>query len=133
MILFLDTNIVIYAVENPAALGPVANARLTAARAASDGFMISDLVRMESLVGPLKHGDAALEQDYRQFFAASDVTVVAITAAVCDRAARIRATNNFRAMDALQLAAAVEHGANVILTADACLGAFSGLTVEVLR
>ena len=132
MILFLDTNVVIYAVENPGFLGPKANARLIAGRTVGDRFMISDLVRMESLVGPLKNGDANLEQAYRQFFAATDMTVVSITAAVCDRAAHIRATHNFKPMDALQLAAAVEHGANVFLTADARLGSFTGLTVEIL-
>jgi predicted nucleic acid-binding protein len=56
-----------------------------------------------------------------------------ITAAVCDRAARIRATHNFKPMDALQLAAAVEHGASIFLTADARLGSFPALTVEVLN
>jgi uncharacterized protein len=133
MILYLDTNIVIYAVENPVIVGPRANARLVAARTAGDAFMISDLVRMETLVGPLKSGNAVLQQDYEQFFASSDITVVGITAAVCERAARIRARYNFKPMDSLQLAAAVEHGANVFLTADARLNSFTDLMVEVLR
>ena len=60
------------------------------------------------------------------------MTVVAITAAVCDRAARIRATHNFKPMDALQLASAAEHGANVFLSADARLASFTRLTVEIL-
>ena len=93
--------------------------------------MISDLTRMECLIGPLKSGATSVEADYHTFFAVTNV--VAITAAVCDRAARIRATQNFKAMDALQLASAVEHGANVFLTADARLNSFTGLTVEVLR
>lgn len=133
MILFLDTNIVISAVENPVGFGPRANTRLAAARTAGAGLTISDLVRMEALVGPLKHGNAALQQDYGQFFASGGMTVVSITAAVCDQAARIRATHNIKAMDALQLAAAVEHGADVFLTADTRLSSFTGLTVEVLR
>jgi uncharacterized protein len=133
MILFLDTNIVIYAVENPVVLGAKANARLAAARTVGAAFMISDLVRMEALVGPLKHGNAALQQDYRQFFASSGMTVVSITAAVCDQAARIRAAHNIKSLDALQLAAAIEHGANVFLTADARLSSFTGLTVELLH
>ena len=58
--------------------------------------------------------------------------VVPITAAVCERAAFIRATSNFKPMDALQMAAAVVHGANVFLTNDTRLNSFSGLTVEVL-
>jgi uncharacterized protein len=85
---------------------------------------------MECLVGPLKSGDAAVEADFHTFFGVTNV--VAITAAVCDRAARIRATHNFKPMDALQLAAAVEHGASIFLTADARLGPFTDLTVEVL-
>ena len=55
-----------------------------------------------------------------------------ITPAVCDRAALIRATSRFKPMDALQLAAAVEHGANVFLTNDTRLNSFTALTVEVL-
>jgi uncharacterized protein len=94
--------------------------------------MVSDLVRMECLVLPIRLGDTRLEAQYRAFFAQPDVQVVAITPAVCDRAARIRAAHHFKPMDALQLAAAVEHGANVFLTADNRLGAFAGLTVEVL-
>ena len=133
MILFLDTNVVIYAVETPLVFGPKANARLALARTAGDAFMISDLVRMEAMVGPLKHGNATQSREYEQFFASSDMTVVSITAAVCDRAARIRAAHNFKSMDALQLAAAVEHGAHVFLTADARLHSFTGITVEVLN
>lgn len=133
MIIFLDTNIVIYSVENPPVHGPKANARLTSAKTVGDRFMISDLVRMEALVGPIRHGNLALQQDYAKFFTSSGMLVVSITAAVCDRAARIRATYNFKPMDSLQLAAAVEHGANIFLTADARLAFFTGLAVEVLR
>ena len=132
MTLFLDTNIVIYVVEGNPIFAPKAVLRLAAAQAAGDPFMISDLTRMECLVGPLKSNSAAVEASFHAFFARSDVQVVAITAAVCDRAARIRAAHNFKPMDALQLASAVEHGANVFLTGDARLGSFPGLTVEIL-
>jgi predicted nucleic acid-binding protein len=94
--------------------------------------MISDLTRMECLVGPLKPNNTAVETSFHAFFARSEVRVVGITATVCDRAARIRATHHFKPMDALQLAAAVEHGTNVFLTADARLSSFTDLTVEIL-
>ena len=132
MILFLDTNIVIYVVEGNPAFAPKAVLRLAAAQSAGDSFMISDLTRMECLVGPLKTKNTAVEASFHAFFTRSDVQVAAITGGVCDRAALIRATHNFKPMDALQLAAAVEHGANVFLTADARLGSFTDLTVEVL-
>lgn len=132
MILFLDSNIVIYVVEGNPAFAPKTVLRLATAQTAGDSFMISDLTRMECLVGPLKTQNVMVEASFHAFFGRSDVRVAAITAAVCDRAARIRATHNFKPMDAIQFAAAVEHGANVFLTADARLGSFPDLTVEVL-
>jgi hypothetical protein len=53
MILFLDANIVIYALESHVTWGLPAQRRLAAASAAGDTFMISDLVRMECLVLPI--------------------------------------------------------------------------------
>ncbi len=132
MIVFLDSNIVIYAVENPPVFGAMALARLGMMRSAGDSFMVSDLTRMECLVGPLAAADTALEAQFRAFFAAAGVQVVPITGSVCDRAALLRATARFKPMDALQLAAAVEHGASLFLTNDTRLGTFTGLTVEAL-
>jgi predicted nucleic acid-binding protein len=131
MTVYLDTNIVIYAVEQNPVLGPKARTRLAIARAAGNALMISHLNRMECLIGPLKSGDLAAEADYHSFFKV--MNVVDITAAVCDRAARLRAAYGFKSMDALHLAAALEHGASIFLTADARLGSLSGLTIEVLR
>lgn len=131
MILFLDANIIIYALENHAVFGPQAQERLNDASDAGDTFMISDLVRMECLILPLRTGNAVLEAQYLAFFARPDVRVVAITAAVCDRATRIRATHNYKPMDSLQLAA-VEHGADVFLTADIRLASFPDIAVEIL-
>jgi len=132
MIVFLDSNIVIYEVENPPLFGARATTYLAKLRAAGDDFIISDLTRMECLVSPLRSGNAALEAHFRAFFAAKETQVVPITAAVCDLAARIRGTMNFRPMDALHVAAAVTHGAHSFLTNDTRLNPFTGLPVEVL-
>src|SRR5436305_11894789 len=105
MILFLDTNVLIYALESHVVWGIPAQTRIATAQAAGDTFMVSDLVRMECLVLPIRLGNTTLEAEHRAFLARSDVQVVAITAAVCNQAARIRATHNFKSLDALQLAA----------------------------
>ena len=47
MIVFLDTNIVIYAVESDPTFGARAQKRIATALAAGDSLMVSDLVRME--------------------------------------------------------------------------------------
>ena len=130
MILFLDTNIVIYGVEQHRIFGPKVRKRLAMARAASDAIMTSDLTRMECFVLPLRVGDVALQQVFHGFFALS--IVVPITPSVCDRAALIRAVHRFKPMDALQLAAAVEHGADTFLTNDVRLRSFPDLTIELL-
>src|SRR4051794_37407142 len=103
MILFLDTNLVIYAVESHPTFGVRVQTRIASALAAGNKLMISDLVRMECMVHPLRLGDTVLQGQYRAFFARPEVQVVPLTAAVCDRAALIRATTTFKAMDALQL------------------------------
>lgn len=132
MILYLDTNIVIYMVEQNSTFGPPVAVRLATAQAVGDSLMISDLTRMECLVGPLRSGNTALENQFHFFFAAANLQVVPIAPAVCDRAARIRATYRFKPMDALQLAAAVEHGADLFLTNDFRLNSFTDVKVEAL-
>src|SRR4051812_23056479 len=116
MTVYLDTNVIIYVVERNPTWAPRASARLGALQTAGATLMISDLARMECLVGPLRSGDLALQSDCRAFFGAAGVQVVPIPGAVCDRAAVIRATTRFKPLDALHLAAEVEHGAGVFLT-----------------
>lgn len=132
MIVFLDAHPVIYFIEQPPVWGAIATARIARFRADGDQLAVSDLIRMECQVGPLKSGDAARLNDFAAFFAAPDVLILAITAGVCDRAVRIRATHNFKPLDSLHLATAVEHGCGLFLTADAKLARFPDITVEVL-
>jgi uncharacterized protein len=130
--LFLDANLVIYFVEQPPVWGPKSIGHITALLAAGDQLAVTDLVRMECLVGPLKNGDINLEADYRKFFSSSDVHILAITGPVCDRAAAIRATYGFKPLDSLHLAAAVEYGCARFLTNDGRLNSFPDISVEAL-
>jgi predicted nucleic acid-binding protein len=132
LLVFVDANILIYHLEANPDLGARATARLAAHQAAGDRIIVSDLVRLECRVGPLKSGNAALLAGYDGFFSLPGVGVVALTAVVCDRAATIRARYGFRTPDALTLSAAVESGCDVFLTHDARLGRFPDLKVEAL-
>jgi predicted nucleic acid-binding protein len=132
MIVYLDTNIVIYFVEKHPTFGPKVTARLVAAYAANDMLALSDLTRMECWVGPLKSGKSRLLAKFTSFFQFPTVTVLSMPAAVFDRAAHIRAAWGFSALDALHLAAAVEHGCGLYLTNDARLARFTDVPVEIL-
>jgi predicted nucleic acid-binding protein len=132
VIVFLDTNIVIYLTEMPPGFGQRAASRISASKAKGDTFMISDLTRMECRVRPLRASNGPLLAAYDNFFGSTNVQVVGVSAAVCDRATAIRATHRFAAMDSLHLAAAVEDACDVFLTNDARLSRFPNITVEVL-
>ncbi len=129
---YLDTNRIIYFVENNPVWGPKVIARITMIRSASDELVVGDLARAECLVGPFKKGDVGLEARYRAFFSDPDIPVLGITAAVCERAARIRADHKFDLVDSLHLATAAEHGCGLFLTNDAQLSRCTAIPVEVL-
>jgi predicted nucleic acid-binding protein len=129
---FLDANPVIYLIEQPANVGPKATARVSQLLANGERLAVSDLVRMECQVGPLKANDAVLLAQYATFFASPDMDVLPVSPAVCDRAARIRAQYGFKPLDSLHLAAAAEYGCTLFLTRDAQLKRFPDVPVEIL-
>ena len=129
---FLDANLVIYLVEQPAAFGPMVRARVTTVLAGGEHLAISDLVRMECQVGPWKRNNLVLLAQYVTFFQSPAVNVLAISPAVCDRAARIRAQHGFTPLDSIHLATAVEHRCTAFLTSDARLKRFPDVLVEIL-
>src|SRR5262249_43282514 len=112
--------------------GPKAAARLTALQAAGEVLAVSDLVRMECLVNPLKCGDVALVADFGTFFTSPGVTVLPVTAAVCDRAATIRATHKVKPLDSLSRAAAAAHACPPFLTTAPRLRRFPDIAGEAL-
>ena len=57
---FLDTNVLIYFIENPPGWGPRAVARLAALHKAGGIPVVSDLTRLECRVKPMRTANAAL-------------------------------------------------------------------------
>ncbi len=78
---FLDANPVIYLIEQPAHLGPKVTARVAVLLTGGERLAVSDLVRMECQVGPLKANDAALLARYITFFASPDLDVLPVSPA----------------------------------------------------
>ncbi len=133
MIVYLDSGIVISLVEKRAVLGPLAASRTTELEQTGCLFAVSDLTRMECRVGPLRSGDGLLMAAYLNYFDDPSLQTGSLTAAVCDRAAEIRARYGFKTPDALHLAVALGAGCDLFLTHDQALKKFTELTVEVLR
>ena len=107
-------------------------ARITTLHSSGDTLAVGDLARAECLVAPFRNGDAGLEARYRAFFRDPDIHVLAMTAAICERA-RACAAHPFKLPDALHLATAIEHGCGLFLTNDGPLARFAEITVELLQ
>jgi len=131
VLIYLDTNIVIYAVENPAVFGASAQARLQAI-SRSDLIALSPLTRMECCNYPLRHANFALLRRYDAFFLRSDVMILPISSQVFRVATVIQAMHDFATVDAIHLATALDNGCEIFLTHDMRLSRCTDLTIEVL-
>jgi predicted nucleic acid-binding protein len=132
MIVFLDSNVVIYYIECDPYWGPKVEDRLRKIAADKDMLATSDAVRLETLIGPFQSGDTAVLADYQKFFNSSGIQMLPVTAAVWEQAARIRAGFKLPVLDSIHLATAIEHGCGLFLTNDLQLANFEGMKVEVL-
>ena len=130
---YLDANCIIYTVElfepYKTALHPV----WAAARTGTLTIVTSELTLLEVLVKPLKIGDLALERDFRTLLqGASDVSMLAITQDVLERAANLRATVGLKTPDAIHAATALLAGCALFVTNDLAFQRVAGLPVELL-
>jgi predicted nucleic acid-binding protein len=90
----------------------------------------SSLALLETLVGPLKSGNATLADAYRRALTLStNLELVPMDEAVAELAADIRAKYGFKTPDAIHLATAVRAKADAFLTNDEQLRAFAGVRV----
>ena len=132
MIVCLDANIVIYLVEQNPLWEPKVSARIAAYRAAGEEIAVSDVARLECLVGPFQTGNAPDLASYAAFFAGIGPRMLPVTVAVWERAAPMRAAYGCSALDSLHLATAAEHGCTRFLSNDAQLRRFRDVDVDVL-
>jgi len=128
----LDANIVIYLVEANPTWTAIATARLAALRSAGVELAFCDAGRLECLIKPLAQGNETDVATYQQFFSNPQVTILPVTAAAWERAARIGASDLLKPLDAVHLATAIEHGCGLFLTNDNALKRCTGIDVEVL-
>jgi len=128
-VVYVDSNVVISLIEGGVGWRAAIVSRLAGTGYVASALVVSDLVRLECRVKPLATGSDLLLEAYDSFFASPGVHTAKLTTEVCDRATRIRALYRFDTSDALHLAAAIESGCDVFVTADRQLAAFGDLAV----
>ena len=143
MLYYLDTAIVIYAVEGNPADQQRAIGHLAMLEQRGHRFAVSELTRTECLVPAFGPGAGQRLSDFLRFFHGPNVRTLGVTAAMHERASAIRGGYAYPAVPAAQpkrygladaphLAVAIESGCDVFLTNDHQLASFPDITIEVL-
>jgi len=130
-----DTAPLIYYLEEHLTYLPLVEDLFNAIDAGSANGMTSVLTLLEVLVKPLRDGSSQIAEEYRQLLTgSSNLKLYSIDEVVCQRAASLRARHSWlRTPDALQLATAIQHRADIIVTNDERWKALNEITVIVLR
>jgi predicted nucleic acid-binding protein len=116
--IFLDTNFFIYLIEGVSPQSVRARYLSRAFAARHDEVLTSAMSVGEVLVAPLRNGDFALAQRYRQIFRGRGISVLPFAEQAAEAFARIRTNGSIRPPDAIQLATAASAGCDLFLTND---------------
>ncbi|MCM3501081.1 PIN domain-containing protein [Microbacterium sp. P26] len=128
--IYVDSCLVIYAVQRDDIIGDRARLALAAAHAP---LAASPLVMLEAMVGPMRERGA--ESQLRMWSVFERFEMLPIGPDAYLRAARLRARNpGLQTADALHLAVALEEGCSLLWTNDSRLAAIAPeFAVDVLR
>ena len=131
--IYIDTNIVIYAVEGLAHYAAQVQPLLDAMDAAEVFVVTSEFTLAEALVGPLKTQNLSIQQIYRSFLTSSAILeVVPVSRAILEDSAQLRATTKLKLPDAIHLATALQHQCDSFLTNDVVFKSLNLAQVKML-
>lgn len=128
---YLDTNIVIYAVEGFVDFADQIRALLEAMDNGEIVAVTSELTLAETLVKPIKDQNTAIQLAYRAFLMpTAALEIIPISGEILEDAAQLRATTKLKLPDAIQLATALRERCNSFLTND---DGFRSLNLPVIK
>lgn len=130
---YLDANIIIYAVEGFAGLSDQLQALL---QAMDDGEIIgvtSELTIAEVLIKPLQDQNLGIQQAYKTFLTPTSALHLApVSRDVLEAAAQLRAITNLKLPDAIHVATATLNACSSFLTNDNSLRSASPVKVNIV-
>ncbi len=129
---YIDANAIIYSVERIEPYRELLAPMWQEAGAGRFVLASSELVVLETLIKPLREGNARLEMLFRSIFAAAEMDLIPATLTIWEDAARIRAETGLATPDALHAATAMRAGCAAFITNDTDFRRVEGLPVVVL-
>jgi predicted nucleic acid-binding protein len=128
----LDTAPLIYYIEDHPVYADVLAPFFEAVQRGEIQIVTSTVTLLEVLVQPLRSRDESLAHAYNDILLSSPhILTISVTPATAQTAAELRASNNLKTPDAIQLATAVNHRAAAFLTGDRDFG--SSRRIKILK
>ena len=130
----LDTTPLIYFIEKNARYHPVIRPFFVALDQEHFRVVTSVITLVETLIHPLRHNQHELASRYRRILLNTpQITTFNVSPDIAQKAAEIRAVYQIRTPDAIQLATALQGGADFFLTNDHALKKFPAVDVIVVE
>ncbi len=129
---YIDANAIIYSVERVEPYHDLLAPMWEEAREGRFTLASSELVALETLIKPLRDGNARLEMLFRSILASAEMDIIPATLATWEDAARIRATTGLATSDALHAATAMRAGCALFITNDTDFRRVEGLPIVIL-
>ncbi len=132
-LVYLDACVVIYLVEGAEPFHTKARDEIKSLMNREGSELITSRISLiECRSNPMRKHDAETLRIYDGFFAADQMSLADVDAGIIESATRLRAEYGFRTPDAIHLATAIEHGAEVFLTGDTTLSKCREIKVSLL-
>jgi predicted nucleic acid-binding protein len=132
--IFIDTAPVIYYIEAHPQFGPLAKETVTAFQIGTLNAFSSVITLTEVLSKPIEHGDEKLARKFADFLThGKNLDMIEISVSIAETAGKLRGRYPFlRTVDAIQVSAALDVGADAFLTNDKKLKQIKEIKVVVL-
>lgn len=132
-IVYVDTAIIIYSMERFPDYFPLLEPLWRQLQTSEIQVITSELTLLETLVMPLRNGNADLINRYEEILLSSEISLIPISQIILKQAARLRSTTNLKTPDAIHTATALHLNCTIFLTNDAGLRNIPSLSVVVLK
>ncbi len=133
--IFIDTAPVIYFIEAHPQFGPLVKEIVTAFQGGNLNAYSSVITLTEVLPKPIEEGNERLARKFADFLKHGiNLSVIEISEGIAEAAGKLRGRYPFlRALDAIQISAAIDVGADAFLTNDDKLKRIKEIKVLVLK
>ena len=131
-IVYVDTAPVIYSIEPHPDYSLLVQPLWEKLHANDITIVSSELLWLETLVGPMKNKNQPLIKLYTELLT-NNIRLIPIDEVILKRSAELMATSSLKTPDAIHAATALIYGCTLFLTNDAGLRKVPGLTTIVLK